>query len=111
MSNIIKNLAAVADAPLSTHSLAYISRMLCSAENRDRLFIVAHGHSGEKYSTTVYDVLAHHLYRAVHPTSIGSWIKAVSQENKSIQFLKKNEILRLQIVEDKRVERQQLIRV
>jgi hypothetical protein len=103
MTNIVKNLAAVKDAPISTHTLTHISLLLAAAENRNRPLIVAHRHTGEAYSTTVYDVIAHRLYRAMHPCSVRSWLVAITKERANVRFLGNSEILHLQVVEDKRV--------
>ena len=99
---IVKNLAAVADAPLTTHSLAFISQLLAAGSNSATPYVVAHRWTGSTWSTTVYDAAAHRLYRATHGKSVRSWLRAIAAERKNIQVLKNDEIMHLQIVEDER---------
>jgi len=105
MSSVVKNLAAVADAPLTGHTLSFLSQLLADRENQERLFVVAHRYTGDHWSTTVYDVQNHHLYRAMHPKSVRSWLQAIARERGNIKVLKDQECMRLQVYEDERVSR------
>lgn len=103
MPVIVKNLAAVADAPLSTHTLPFVSQFLLDRANSAKLFVVAHRWTNGQYSTTVYDVLGHRLYRAMHPKSVRSWLQEIARERGNIRVLKTNEAMHLQIYEDDRI--------
>lgn len=107
MAMVVKNLAAVKDATLSAHSLSYISKLLSAAENSQRPFVVAHRHTGvgpTGYSTTVFDVLSYHLYRAVHPVSVRGWLEAITAERANLKLLANDEVMHLQVLEDERAD-------
>lgn len=103
MSNVLKNLAAVADAPLTTHALAFVLRYLSNPQNAERPLVVAHRYTGSTWSTTVYDVTSHRLYRTTTRKSIRSCLHALADECANIRVLREDEVLRLEIVEDARV--------
>lgn len=103
MSNVLKNLASVADAPLTTHALAFVLRYLANPQNAERPLVVAHRYTGSAWSTTVYDVVGHHLYRTTTRKSIRSCLHALADECANIRVLGTNEVMQLEIIEDKRV--------
>lgn len=100
MPVVLKNLAAVADAPVTTHTRAFISRRLLDAASP---LVVANRYTGRTWTTTIYDVLAHRMYRCSTPHSIRNWLEAIAEECSHIRLLAADEILQLEIVEDKRI--------
>ena len=104
MPSVVKNLACVCDAPLTSHSLGFITVMLAAAANSAIPFVVAHRWTGDTYSTTVYDAAAHHLYRATHQASIRGWLNAIAAERQNIKVLGDKEVLKLRFIEDPSAE-------
>jgi hypothetical protein len=103
MKSVVKNLAAVKDAPGSEHSMPFITKLLSATENSARLLVVVHRWTGHHHSTTVYDPIAHRLYRVQHGYSILGWLKEIVACRENLLLLGKDEILHLQVVEDKRI--------
>jgi hypothetical protein len=105
MPVIVKNLAAVADAPLTTHKWTFITVMLGAAANSHIPFVVAHRWTGDTYSTTVYDAAAHRLYRATHPRGMRGFLKAIASERRNVKLLKSDEVLCLRVVDGREADR------
>jgi len=98
----VKNFAAVKDAEVTQHTLAFVSRMLAAAENQATChFIVAHKWTGDAYTLQVYHFEAHHIYQAGCPRSIRGWLESIAKERKNLKLLNTNEVFRLQVVEDR----------
>lgn len=104
MPSVVKNLAAVCNAPLTTHPLCFILVMLAAAANSRTPFVVAHRYTGDTYSTTVYDPVARRLYRATHPVSIRGCLNAIASERANVKVLGDKEVMKLRVIEDPSAE-------
>lgn len=91
---IVKNLAAVADAPIVDLPLLALTPKLATSRGSDEQFyVVVSKQTKPLNSTTVYDANAHIIYRATHKHGMRCYLREVAQENPAIWLLEPGECL------------------
>lgn len=89
--NIAHNFLAVSDAPLRAAPVHAVISLLTDAVTT--MLVTSKQTKAGKYSTTVYDPLAHQLCRAQHDHGIRATLKSIARNNVCVQLLSSHEVV------------------
>lgn len=100
--NIAHNFHAVSDAPLRSATLPAVISLL--TDSVTTMLVTSKQTKAGKYSTTVYDPLAHQLCRAQHDHGIRALLKSIARNNACVQLLSNHEVVEVEATEYDYVE-------